>query len=151
MAKSDSTIETLLRPVVEATGFELYAIQIFPGKGAHKLRIYIDHPNGVKIDDCVDVARQVRSTMIVEGIEEKYELEVSSPGIERPLFTEDHFHRVIGEAVHIELSVPHQQRKRFSGLLLSASDGQIKLEENDGQIWLLPLSDINKAHLIAVL
>src|SRR5690606_14779876 len=96
-------MRVLLEPVVEDLGYELVLVELV-GSGQRTLRLYIDAPGGVNLDDCESVSRQVSAVLDVDDpIAGAYTLEVSSPGIERPLVREDHFRSHVGERVRIRL------------------------------------------------
>merc|ERR1711916_184587 len=97
LAKLEEKLTEMLEPGVEALGFELVGIE-FVRAGKHSiLRVYIDHENGISVDNCADVSHQVSAILDVEDpIATEYALEVSSPGMDRPLFTIEHFAQVVG-------------------------------------------------------
>ena len=147
MRMNELRLQRLLEPVVESMGYELVATEL-AGQGHNAvLRAYIDAPGGITLDDCAIVSRQVSAVLDVEDpISEHYTLEISSPGIERPLVTAEHFRRVIGERVKVETSVHHLGRRRFLGVLVAVRDGQVSVEV-DGEVYNLPLADVDKARL----
>ena len=137
----------LLKPVVERLGVELWELEYAAGRGDALLRIFIDSPQGVTLDDCERVSRAVGEVLDVEDpVPGHYTLEVSSPGLERPLRTEAHFARYVGETVFVELSRPLAGRRRFKGALLAAGAESIEVDV-DGQRHVLPIAEIRKAHL----
>ena len=112
------------------------------------LRIFIDSPNGINIDDCARVSRQCSSVLDVEAsIQSAYTLEVSSPGIDRQFFEPEQYSRFIGKMLKVKLYQPLQQRKQWVGLLLNATDENITLEF-DGQPVVLAFSDIDRASIL---
>jgi ribosome maturation factor RimP len=136
-----------LEPVVEGAGFELVELEFSPGKGAATLRLFIDKPGGVAVDDCADISRAVSATLEAQdSIPGRYTLEVSSPGFDRVLRKIEHFERFIGQPVFVELKLPQDGRRRFSGRLLGLADRAIVLTV-DGKEYTLPLSHIQKARL----
>jgi len=137
----------LLRPVVEAVGCDLWEIEYVPGRGNGLLRLYIDAPQGITVDDCERVSRAVSEVLDeADPIPGHYTLEVSSPGLERPLRTAGQFARYVGEKVFVEMVHPVHERRRFKGPLLAAGDETIEVDV-DGQRCVLPLNGIRKAHL----
>ena len=141
------TLVTLLRPVVENLGYELWELEYSPGRGSGFLRLYIDAAAGIAIDDCERVSRAVSALLDVEDpVPDQYTLEVSSPGLERPLRTPEHFARYAGERVFVELAQPVEGRRRFEGLLAAAGAETIEVEV-DGRRYVLPIGGIRKAHL----
>jgi len=112
------------------------------------LRVYIDKPGGVTVDDCADVSRQLSAILDVEDpLPGSYMLEVSSPGLDRPLVTANDFRRFIGEMVKVQMHQPIAGRKRFKGRLLAASDERVTLEV-DGEQFDLVLADVERARLV---
>jgi len=141
-------LQALLAPVVEALGYECWGIE-FLSQGRHSLlRVYIDHANGVLIDDCEKVSRQISGVLDVEDpISNEYTLEVSSPGMDRPLFTLDQFARNAGEQVKIRLRSPFEGRRNFQGLLRGVEDQDVVVLADDHE-YLLPIDLIDKANII---
>ncbi len=153
MRQAPAKLQALIQPAVESLGFELVGIEHVP-QGKHSLlRIYIDSENGITIDDCEKVSHQVSGVLDVEeAVHGHYNLEVSSPGLDRPLFTEEHFERFSGQAVKMKLAVPLNGRKKLKGIIRNVSDGNIELEIDDGQLdeprVTVPFTSIEKANLI---
>jgi ribosome maturation factor RimP len=111
------------------------------------LRLYIDSPNGISLDDCERVSRAVSETLdAADPIPSHYTLEVSSPGLDRVLRTREHFERFAGERVRLEMMQPIEGRKRFAGRLLGVGESDITLELESGRIS-LPIEDIHRARL----
>ncbi len=139
----------MLRPSVEALGYELVGVE-YIGQGKHSvLRIYIDHENGINVDDCASVSHQASGILEVEDpIKSAYTLEVSSPGVNRPLFSMAHFQTVVGETIDLRCHVGIDGRRKFKGELKKAQDEQVTLVV-DGQEYLLNFSDIDKANVEA--
>jgi ribosome maturation factor RimP len=141
------TLETRLAPLVEGLGYELWELEYSPGRGSGFLRLYIDAEAGITVDDCERVSRAVSEVLDAEDpIPGQYTLEVSSPGLERPLRTAEHFARFVGETVQVETVQAIEGRRRFKGALLAAGATTIEVDV-DGKRWTLPLSGIRKAHL----
>ena len=142
----DTLIE-LLRPVVEGLGYELWELEYAASRGHGLLRIYVDSSEGVTLDDCERVSRAVSELLDTDDpIPGHYTLEVSSPGLERPLRLAEHFARFVGEEVFVELTQPVASRRKFKGRLLSAAPRSIEVEV-DGVQYELPIAQIRKAHL----
>lgn len=138
----------ILEPVVEGLGYELLEIEFQPRGRDGLLRLYIDQPAGVTLDDCERVSNQVSAVLDVEDpIPGAYALEISSPGLDRPLRTAAHFAAAVGSQVRIELHLPRDGRKRFTGALLAAADGNL-LVEVDGTPYTLALNDVGKARIV---
>lgn len=138
----------LIGPVAEALGCELWGLEYLTGKRRATLRIYIDGEQGVTLEDCERVSRQVSSVLDVEDpISGEYVLEVSSPGMDRPLFTLEQFARYVGEIISLRLHASLDGRRRMKGRLKAAADGQL-LMEVDGQEYRVPVESIDKAKLV---
>jgi ribosome maturation factor RimP len=141
-------LDGLIGPTVEGLGYELVGIEYLP-QGRHSLlRVYIDHADGITLDDCARVSYQVSGLLDVEDpIKGNYTLEVSSPGLDRPLFKPEHFMRFAGHRVRVRLKVPLLERRKFSGVLQGLRDDQV-IVVDDGQEFSLPLDKIEKANLV---
>lgn len=138
----------LVRPVVDGLGYELWDIEYSQRRGNGFLRLYIDRPaGGISLVDCERVSRAVSALLDVEDpLPGQYTLEVSSPGIERPLSTAAHFAAYIGEPAVVEIRQPIDGQRRFKGVLRKAGAELIEMEV-EGRSCVLPISDIRKAHL----
>lgn len=141
-------LQELIEPGVTALGYELLGIEHL-AQGRHSvLRLYIDSPDGITVDDCERVSHQVSGVLEVEDpIKGQYTLEVSSPGLDRPLFKPAHYERFVGEVITVRLARPLGERRKFKGRLLGLRDGAVVIEQ-DGAEVALPLEDIDKAHLV---
>ena len=137
----------LLEPAVAAMGLELADIDVHLGRRG-LLRLFIDRPGGVTVDDCQRVSEQVGALLDVEDpLPGSYTLEVSSPGFDRRLRTLAHFERFVGERVRIEMRDALEGRRNFTGTLTGVESGSA-LVEVDGEVWRLPLNDIAVARLV---
>ena len=138
----------LLSPEIEALGYELVELDPPAPGGSGTLRIYIDSDDGIGLDDCERVSHQVSGVLDVEDpIHGHYVLEVSSPGLDRPLRTEEHFRRQAGRLVKIVLVEGRPGRRRYKGRIRDVADGVLQIEV-DGEGVALPLSDIESARLV---
>lgn len=147
-SKALITVEQLIEPVMVALGYEFVGIEFSPQGRQSLLRIYIDSPTGISVDDCERVSRQVSAVLDVEDpIQSQYRLEVSSPGLDRPLFTLEQYRRFVGKTIKLRLVAPKQGRRNFSGMLKSV-DNESVLVEQDGEDLVLPFGQIDKAHLV---
>ena len=138
----------LLSPEVTAMGFELLGMELIKNSHTSLLRIYIDNSEGINIDDCVLVSQQLTGLLDVnEPIKGKYDLEVSSPGLDRPLFTDEQLKKHIGQNVMIRLHEKYKGRRKIVGAIkaVNSSEITIKYNENSENI---PLNLINKANLV---
>ncbi|OCA52542.1 Ribosome maturation factor RimP [Photorhabdus namnaonensis] len=132
---------------VEALGFELVGLEFIRAR-VSTLRIYIDSENGITVDDCADVSHQVSAVLDVEDpISVLYNLEISSPGLERPLFTAEHYQRFIGEEVSLVLRIAMQNRRKWLGIIKTI-DGEMITVTVDGKDEVFALSNIQKANLV---
>ncbi|MDM7860535.1 ribosome maturation factor RimP [Alteromonas sp. ASW11-36] len=148
MSQLEKRLTTMLNAPVEALGFELVGVE-FVRAGKHSImRVYIDHENGINVDDCAEVSHQVSAVLDVEDpISTEYNLEVSSPGMDRPLFKEQHYAAIVGEVVNVRLSMPMNNRRNFKGTLVAVEDGVISVEV-DGQTFDLAFANIEKGNLV---
>ncbi|MFT5634786.1 MAG: ribosome maturation factor RimP [Cognaticolwellia sp.] len=138
----------MLRPAVEETGKELLGVEFISAGNHSVLRLFIDHENGIDVDDCAEVSRQVGAILDVEDpISSEYSLEVSSPGLDRPLFDKAHFEAVVDETVEVKISMPLNGRRKFKGKLVAVeNDSLIVMVDNEE--YELVISNIDKAHLV---
>jgi len=149
----NNALHALLQPVVDGLGYELLGIEYQQGRHDGLLRLYIDHPEGICIEDCEQVSHQVSGVLEVEDpIRSKYVLEVSSPGLDRPLFALEHFQRFVGQYAKVRLQRPlvlesGQTRKNFNGLLTGVENQEVLIEV-DQVMYRLPYEQIDKAHLV---
>ena len=141
-------LNELLQPLVEDLGYEFIGIEYNPNPKHSVLRIYIDHENGVGIQDCETVSRETAALLDVKDpIRSHYNLEVSSPGLDRPLFTPAHYSEFTGYEVQINMYAPQDGRRKFSGPILSAGESSVNIEQ-DGSEVTLEYDNIAKAKLI---
>ena len=142
-------LKELLDPTVAGLGLELLGIEFSPSAGSAMLRLYIDAPGRlVGIEDCEAVSREVSANLDVnDPIASQYTLEVSSPGIDRPLFTLAHFAKQIGEQVKVALSLPQDGRRRLQGKVVSVAENSVLLNV-DGREFNVAMSNIDKARLV---
>ena len=127
---------------------EFVGLEYLSGANPSVLRVYIDKEEGITVDDCADVSRQVSAVLDVEDpISGEYNLEVSSPGLNRPLFTAKHYQLVIGERIKVQARYPVSGRRKFTGKLLEADDSNITIEVDNSQVS-LAINEIEKGKLI---
>jgi len=143
-----SKIRALVEPAVEALGCELWGLE-YLSQGRHSVvRLYIDTAAGVTLTDCEKVSRQVSSLLDVEDpINGEYTLEVSSPGLDRPLYTLEHYERFAGEMVTVKLRAPFDGRRKFTGRLSGVENSDVVIQV-DGEEYLLPIESIEAGNLV---
>ncbi len=143
----EQKLTAMISTPVEALGFELVGLEFIRAR-VSTLRIYIDSENGITVDDCADVSHQVSAVLDVEDpISVLYNLEISSPGLERPLFTAEHYQRFIGEEVSLVLRIAMQNRRKWLGIIKTV-DGEMITVTVDGKDEVFALSNIQKANLV---
>lgn len=162
MTEKATDIAGLLAPTVESLGLELLGVEYLPAPGGAVVRLYIDIPAGdagsdangaepraVGIEDCEAVSREVSAQLDVEDpISGNYTLEVSSPGLDRPLFTLEHYRRLAGETAKVVLRLPQEDgRRRLTGKITSVEDGNI-IFDVDGTALVVAFDNIDKARLV---
>lgn len=141
-------LQELLEPGAEALGFEVLAVELAGTPGQSVLRVYIDGPEGITVDDCAAASQQFSAILDVEDpIAGKYVLEVSSPGLDRPLTKAKHFQAVVGHEVRVRTSVAVEGRKRFRGQLQGADSEGLDMVV-DGEMYRIPLASVAKARLV---
>ena len=147
MAK-DTQLTELLKPVVESMGFDFWGLEFMPQGRRSLLRIFIDHADGITVDHCAQVSRQISAVMDVEDpIEQEYVLEVSSPGMDRPLFTLEQFKQYANHIIELRLRMPFEGRRKFKGQLIGVEQEDVVLVVDDHE-YLLPVELIEKANVV---
>ena len=139
-----TNITELLEKTVSGLGFEL--VDVENSNSGRMLRVFIDKPNGVNVEDCAAVSNHLTRLFAVEEVEFD-RLEISSPGLDRPLKRPADFRRFVGEQARVKVRLPLNGRKKFAGLLRSVEEEGIRLEV-EGEIVAIAFSDIDKARLI---
>jgi len=141
-------IHDLLKPAVEAMACELWGVEYY-SKGTHAtLRIYIDKADGVSVEDCERVSRQVSALMDVEDpIDSAYQLEVSSPGMDCVLFERAHFEKFIGQSIKVRLKLSFDGRRNYSGTLVGLEGDEVVVTVDNEEI-LFPLESIDRAQVV---
>jgi ribosome maturation factor RimP len=146
ISKESDRLTRLIEPIVAQLGYELVGIE-FDAR-VRVLRVYIDQASGIVVDDCSRVSYQLSGMLDVEDpIPGQYQLEVSSPGMDRPLFTLTHFQRFIGSVASIHLRRPVGNRRRVKGRLAGVEGDDILVEEEAGTLR-LPFDAIDRARLV---
>ena len=140
----------LIGPTVERLGYELADLEARLGGKGGMIRVFIDKPEGIGLEDCEKVSLAVSAILDVEDpVPGNYNLEVSSPGLDRKLTKVEHFQRFEGETVKVQMRFPIEGRRRFRGTLVSSDDENIVVEV-DGESLSLPLKTIDTARLVPV-
>ena len=125
----DSALRALVESGVNALGFDLVAVELGGGRSHRTLRVYIDCRGGITVDDCADVSRHLSALLDVEDpLPGSYTLEVSSPGLDRPLVSPDDFRRFRGETIKVRMHAPVAGRRNFTGRLLDVVDDHVVVE-----------------------
>jgi ribosome maturation factor RimP len=150
LSQIEQKLTQMLTPAAESLGFEMVGVE-FVRAGKHStLRLFIDHPEGISVENCADVSQQASAILDVEDpINTEYNLEVSSPGMDRPLFKAAHYAAIVGEVVAVRLRMPLNDRRNFKGTLLSCDNDNIVVEV-DGQSYTLAVMNIEKGNLVPV-
>ena len=149
MATLEQNLQEILQGAVEDLGCELWGIECQRAGRFMTVRLFIDKEGGVTVDDCADVSRQVSAILDVEDpIADKYNLEVSSPGLDRPLFTLPQFERYIGQDIAVHLRIPVMERRKWQGKLECIENDMVTLIV-DGQEQVLVFGNIQKANVVA--
>jgi ribosome maturation factor RimP len=130
-------------------GLEVWNVEVAGAGRGRIVRIYIDKPEGVTLDDCELISQQVGTVLDVEDVipDQHYRLEVSSPGVERRLLKPEHFARFAGEKVRVALREPIENRRRWEGTVRGVEDGVILFEADGGTTLRLGMEQIDKANL----
>jgi ribosome maturation factor RimP len=147
MPRESAELRELLEPAVTTLGFELVGVQFLPGRRA-VLRLYIDSEHGVTVDDCQDVSYHVSGLLDVEDpIPGQYSLEVSSPGLDRPLFRASDFERFAGREIRVRLGTPRDGRRKFRGVLIGLREGRVVVRVDEQELIVSP-DEIDEARLV---
>ena len=149
MAVAESKLKQFLQPIVEALGCQLWGVDLQSGARTKLLRVYIDKDDGlVGIEDCERVSRQAGSVLDVEdAIKGEYILEVSSPGMDRPLYELGQYEKYVGEDISVRLRFPYEGRRNFKGRLTGIDGDEIILVVTDHE-FLFPVEGIEKANVV---
>jgi ribosome maturation factor RimP len=138
----------LLEPTIEQLGYELTDLELKLAGRDSLVRVFIDKPEGVGLEDCETVSRQVSAVLDVEDpVPGHYVLEVSSPGLDRKLTKSAHYRRYVGDDIRVQLRFPIEGRRKFRGRLTAASEETIQIDV-DGQLHELPIATIDTARLV---
>ncbi len=151
MAIKTQQLEDILEPVVSSMGYEFVGLE-YIAQGRHStLRIFIDSENGVGVDDCADISRQLSAVLDVEDpIASEYSLEISSPGLNRPLFKLYQYEQFIGEEVKFKTIRPQLEngQRKFKGIITAVENNNV-IFDIENESLSIPFSDIDKANIVA--
>jgi len=148
LSRKASELQRIIEPTVTAMGYELLGIEHLSQGRRSLVRIYIDSEQGITLDDCEAVSHQVSGMLDVEDpIRGQYALEISSPGLDRPLFKREHYEQYVGNRVRIRMALPIEGRRKFSGMLAGVREDKVIVIDDEVE-YELPLSGIDKANLI---
>jgi len=149
MYRQNLKLVSLVEPVISALGYEMLGVELHSMGHRKLLRIYIDSMNGISVDDCARVSNQLNGVLDVEDpVRGSYDLEVSSPGLDRPLFTLDHFRRFAGHRVQVQLYEKLDGRRRYQGEIGEVNENQIIIIDGDAK-YSIPVDLIERARLVA--
>ncbi|WP_022952816.1 ribosome maturation factor RimP [Leucothrix mucor] len=141
-------LDQLIRSVVTGLGFQVWGYEYRPQSESALLRIFIENEGGVSIDNCTQVSRQIGAALDVDDlIPVAYILEVSSPGIDRVLFSPEQYNAYIGETVKIRTRTPVESRRNFRGTLESVSDTHVTISVDNEQFE-IPFDVVDRARLV---
>ena len=141
-------LEVLFAPIVQGLGFDLWGVQLRSSENHAHLKIFIDHDNGITVDDCSNVSHQISGILDVEDpISVAYTLEVSSPGLDRPLIKREHFEKYLGKEIKVRLGWVVKERRNFLGTLTKL-DGEDITMMVDGELVEFPFNAVKRANLI---
>ena len=137
----------IIEPALNGLGYELVLLEYSPGIKTGSLRLFIDCEAGIGLEDCETVSREIAALLDVEDpITKAYHLEVSSPGLDRPLTKPEHYQRFVGEKVRLQTLAPIGKRKKFPGVIVSANEHEVVINV-DGQHFHIPHADVERARL----
>jgi len=149
MKQAPEHILKLLEPVIEGLGYECVGIEFNSHPKNSVLRIYIDSENGITVEDCSKVSHQVSGVLDVEDpIKSEYNLEVSSPGADRPFFKLEQFRQFIGQPITVTLFSPINQRRKITGQIVQVEDDGVIVVDDGDQQYSIPLKAMSKARLV---
>lgn len=147
MASLEQRLIEIIQQPIEALGFELIGLEYIRSRQPI-LRIFIDHEKGISVDDCAEVSHQISAIFDVEDpIASNYTLEVSSPGMDRPLFTIEHYKQFIDQNISFSLRIPTMNRRNWKGKLMQVENEMITVDV-DGELHQFAFGNIQKANIV---
>lgn len=148
MAEIRDHVKEVIMPILADEHLELVDIEYKKGKGGWTLRIFIDKEKGVTLDDCEKASREISALLDVKDIiHHAYNLEVSSPGLDRPLTKLDDFIRYRNKKARLKTKTPLQGRRNFSIVIEGVRGENVVVRDSEGKTWEIPIADIEKAKL----
>ena len=147
MNRKEQELQDLLAPTVSALGFEVWGLE-YIAQGKHSvLRVFIEGPEGISVDDCASVSREISALLDVEDpISNNYTLEVSSPGIDRLLFKPEQYRSNLGELLELRLNFPFEGQRKFQGLLSGYENNEVVLKVDDNE-YFFPVENVKSARI----
>ena len=150
MTSKHQELHGILESAIQSVGYEFVGFEWLRQGKYSLLRVYIDGPEGVTLDNITEASHQISAALDVEDpISGNYKLEVSSPGLNRPLFKQEHYARFVGKGVKLRLRHPIENQRNLTGILTKVDGDDIVVTTNDEKEWQLTINDIEKANLIA--
>ena len=151
MDRLEKKLSDMFEPVIESMAYELVCVELTGSGNGTILRVYIDADKGITVDDCKAVSYQLSGILEVEDpLQSQYALEISSPGLDRPLVKPEHFKQFVGDLVKIRSTEAVLGRKNFKGILESF-DGEYLCVAVDNEVYEIPFDLVEKANLVPVL
>lgn len=151
VAMQRAQLESIITPAVEACACQFWGLEFLSHSKHRVLRIYIDTRDGVDVDQCAIVSQQISAILDVAGsISDEYTLEVSSPGLDRPLFILPHYEENIGAVISLRLREAFEGRRNFKGLLVAVESSSVVLQLDQDE-YVLPFGSIEKANIVPLI
>ena len=139
----------LATPLADELGFEIVDVEYVPAGGRWTIRVYLDRPGGITLDDCSRFSRRLGDLLEMnQTLPHAYVIEVSSPGIERRLKTSEHFRRFVGRRARIETHEAWEGRRHVEGSIAAATESEVTLALDEGGSWTVPLAGVRSARLV---
>ncbi|MGM0470684.1 MAG: ribosome maturation factor RimP [Bacillota bacterium] len=146
--KIEDYVFDLADPIVTSNGLELVEVEYQKEGQDWYLRIFVDHPEGITLEDCQQISQELGTELDVENpIDKSYILEVSSPGLDRPLTSKEDYNRFQGHLIEVSTYAPIDGQRSFTGELLELVDEQVKLKVDEEEVVEIPRDKIAKANL----
>jgi ribosome maturation factor RimP len=148
MNNKEQELETLLSPTVESLGCQIWGIEYKPQGRYTTLRIFIEHAEGISVEQCSEVSQEVSALLDVENqIKSAYTLEVSSPGMDRLLFKGEHYTSNVGQTIDVRLNFPFEGRRNFVGQIVGFKDDEVVMQIDDME-FCFPVENVQRARVM---